>query len=125
MNAKHDDLSRIQEVFDIACRTKRQIEILDFRRERFLEPATDEDDLISEGIMNRVFRITEELGHLSEAVSSQYGFERQAASGVRNRLAHAYGEVDRDIIWSVIEDELDDVITACRRYCDDMGVDLD
>ena len=49
--------------------------------------------------MNRVFRIVEEAGKISDSVADEYGFERRGASVVRNRLAHAYGEVDRDIIW--------------------------
>ena len=74
--------------------------------------------------MNRVFRICEETGKLSDSIAEGYGFERHAASGVRNRLAHAYGEVDRDIIWEVISSDLKELLGSCRRYCDDMGLDL-
>lgn len=94
------------------------------RRTAFLEPQSDSDDLIGEGIMNRVLRLTEEAGRISESIAREYGFERQAASGVRNRLAHAYGEVDREIIWQVIEQDLPVLLKACRGYCDDHGLDL-
>ena len=70
---------------------------LGFTKDRFVAPATDADDLIAEGIMNRVLRVTEEAGKLSEDIAVEYGFDRHAVTGVRNRLAHAYGEVDRDI----------------------------
>lgn len=124
MNAKSNDLARIQEIWDVSQQTKQQIKHLKFSKERFLAPVTDTDDLIAEGLMNRVFRICEEAGRISDAVALRYGFERQAASGVRNRLAHAYGEVDRAIIWEVIEHDLDELLDACRAYCDDEGINL-
>ena len=124
MNAKSSDLARIQEIWDVGTQTKRQIESLGFSRERFLDPDNDVDDLIAEGLMNRVFRICEEAGRISNVVASRYGFDRHAASGVRNRLAHAYGEVDRAIIWEVIEHDLNALLEACRTYCSSEGVEL-
>ena len=124
MNAKNSDLARIQEIWDVGMQTQSQITSLGFTKNRFLEPKNDADDLIGEGIMNRVFRITEEAGRISEDIANEYGFERQAASGVRNRLAHAYGEVDREIIWQVVELDLPVLLKACQSYCDDRGLDL-
>lgn len=124
MNAKSNDLARIQEIWDVGVQTRKQIASLGFTKSRFLEPKSDSDDLIGEGIMNRVLRLTEEAGRISESVAREYGFERQAASGVRNRLAHAYGEVDREIIWQVIEQDLPVLLKACQGYCDNHGLDL-
>lgn len=124
MNAKSSDMARIQEIWNVGTQTKRQIESIRFTRERFLEPENDQDDLIAEGLMNRILRITEEAGRISSDVAEHYGFERQAASGVRNRLAHAYGEVDREIIWEVINQDLDALLEACQSYCDDLGLEL-
>ena len=65
MNAKRDDLSRLQEIHDIfavpsvSCARSSSL-VLDFG-----DPDNDEDDLIAEGIMNRVLRVTEEVGRLS------------------------------------------------------------
>lgn len=69
MNAKHDDLARIQEIYDVICRTKRQMSLLGITYERFAHPESDKDDLLAEGIMNRVLRVTEEAGHLSAEVA--------------------------------------------------------
>lgn len=124
MSVKGSDLARIQEIWDVGVQTQNQIASLGFTRDRFLEPQSDVDDLIGEGIMNRVLRITEEAGRISEEVAKEYGFERQAASGVRNRLVHAYGEVDREIIWQVLECDLPVLLKACQSYCDDQGLDL-
>lgn len=124
MNAKSSDFARVQEIWDVAQQTKRQIEELGFTKDRFLAPSNNIDDLISEGIMNRVFRITEEAGAISAETERRYGFETRGASGVRNRLAHAYGEVDRGIVWQVIESDLDELLESCRRFAEDAGVEL-
>ncbi len=91
MSAKHDDWARLQEIYDVVRETRIQMEQIGFTKERFLDPENAQDDLISEGLMNRVFRVTEEVGHLSDEVARRYGFDRQGVLGVRNRLAHAYG----------------------------------
>lgn len=74
--------------------------------------------------MNRVLRVTEEAGHVSEEVASKYGFECAGILGVRNRLAHAYDDVDGQIIWSVVGDDFPELLEACRRYCEDNGLAL-
>ncbi len=124
MSAKPNDLGRIQEIFDVVTQTQRQMSELAFTRERFLSPASTEEDLISEGIINRVLRVTEEAGRISDEVSRAYGFDTKGAAGVRNRLAHAYGEVDREILWEVISRDFDELLSSCRAYCDDKGLEL-
>lgn len=125
MNAKNSDLARIQEIWDLTKQTQTQVANLNFTEDKFLNPSNDNDDLIGEGLMNRVFRIVEEAGHISDEVANEYGFERRAASGVRNRLAHAYGEVDKAIIWQVISVDLDELANACARFANDIGISLD
>ena len=43
---------------------------------------------------------------------------------MRNRLAHAYGEVDREILWEVISEDFDELLSSCRAYCDEKGLEL-
>jgi uncharacterized protein with HEPN domain len=69
--------------------------------------------------MNRVFRITEEMGKVSDAVAEKYGIDSAGARGVRNRLAHVYGDVDAEIVWNILADELDSIIVACKSYCEE------
>lgn len=124
MSAKKSELGRIQEVYDIIARTRSQIASTQFTKERFLNPANDEDDLMAEGILNRVLRLTEELGYIEEATAKKYAFNDKGARGIRNRLAHAYGEVDREIVWGVIENDFDEIIDGCAAYCGDTGIEL-
>lgn len=124
MHAKSSDLARIQEIYSTITQTKRQIAEIGFTQERFVNPPTSEDDLVAEGIMNRVFRVAEEAGKLSEDIAAKYDLDQRGMSGVRNRLAHAYGDVDKEIIWTVLEKEFDILLAACRGYCDERGIDL-
>lgn len=124
MNAKSTDLARIQEIYDVIQETRRQISALDITEDKFLNPSNDTEDLISEGILNRVLRVTEEAGSISDEVMQQYGFDRYGVRGVRNRLAHAYGEVDREIIWNVIKGDFDSLLESCIKFCEDSGLEL-
>lgn len=124
MSAKSTDLGKVQEIFDVITQTNRQIESVGMTKEAFLNPPDDPVDLMTEGIMNRVFRVTEEAGRFDDDVAKKYGFDSAGARGVRNRLAHVYGDVDREIIWHVIEEDFDVLLSACRAYCDDNGLDL-
>lgn len=125
MSARSSDLSRIQEIYDIITQTQDQLASLNFTEERFLNPANDYDDLLAEGFMNRVFRVTEELGHLTEGIAGKYGFDTHGAKGVRNRLAHVYGQVDKVIIWQVLNEEFDEILNACRTFATELGIQLD
>lgn len=124
MSAMSDDLSRVQEIHDIITHTQEQLRSLEFTKERFEKPESDSDDLIAEGLMNRVFRVTEEAGRMSPEAAGAYGFDTRGARGVRNRFAHVYGEVDRGIVWEVIENDFPNLLESCARYCEDKGVDL-
>lgn len=123
MSAKMSDALRVQEIFDVATQTLEQLESLGFTQDRFVDSSGAADDLIVEGLINRVLRVTEEGGKLS-APFSAYGFEMREMSGLRNRLAHAYGTIDKDIVWQVLEDEFPKIVRACEQYAEDNGLYL-
>ncbi len=123
MSAKGNDLLRIQEIYDVVTLTLAQVEELEMTWDRFVSPESVEDELIAEGFANRVFRVTEEGGKLSELFSG-YGFELREMSGLRNRLAHAYGTVDMGIVWDVLQVEFPKLREGCERYCGDRGISL-
>ena len=123
MSAKESDLLRIQEIYDVVTQTQAQVKELGLSKEQFTSPKTARDELIAEGLVNRVFRVTEEGCKLS-GLFAEYGFELHAMSGIRNRLAHAYGTIDMGIVWDVLEIEFPKLVDACVRYCEDEGIDL-
>lgn len=59
------DLSRIQELYSVVTQTQAQLRELSFTREQFAVPQGTLDDLIAEGIINRIFRALEEAGSIS------------------------------------------------------------
>ena len=105
--------------------TQGQIERLGITEQRFKSPATDADRLFSEAIMGHVLRVAEEAGSLSDEALGHYAFERRAIKGVRNRLAHAYGDVDADVIWNVVQDDFPKLLEGCQAYCDHHGLELE
>lgn len=123
MSAKENDLLRIQEIYDIVTKTITQVEELSLSKESFMNPHTTQATLVAEGLANRVFRVVEEGGKLSEVFES-YGFELHKMSGMRNRLAHAYGTVDMGIVWDVLEIEFPKLRDACEKYCQENGLTL-
>lgn len=125
MSAKATDLARVQEMFNLVTLTQLQIEELSITEQRFKRPETTNDQLLVEALMNRVFRITEEAGALSDEALEHYDFERRALKGVRNRLAHAYGEVNADLVWEVIETDFPRLLEGCQAFCDDQGFELE
>ena len=123
MSAKMSDALRVQEIFDVVTQTLEQLGVIGLTRARFVNPVGAADELIVEGLVNRVLRVTEEGGKLS-APFAAYGFEMREMSGLRNRLAHAYGTIDKEIIWQVLEDEFPKIVQACERYADENNLYL-
>lgn len=123
MNARKNDLQRVQEIFDVISQTQRDIAEIGMTKSRFLSVESKEELLMREGLENRVFRVAEEGGKLSES-TEEYGFDRKAMSGLRNILAHVYSQVDHRIIWNVIEEEFPALLASCKAYCNDNGYEL-
>ena len=123
MTAKASDLMRIQEMYDIASQTLSQLSAISFTRERFISPSNPNDALVAEGLTNRVFRLAEEGGKLSGELRP-YGFDSSGMAGMRNILAHAYGEIDQSLVWITLTSDFPAIVKACEAFCDDQGIDL-
>ena len=125
MSAKSNEPAMVQEMYDIAMLTMNQIDSAGIDRASFISPSSSVEDLACEGIILRVLRLTEEMGRLSQETAERYAFETKSARDLRNRLAHAYGSVDRELVWNVVEYDLPDIVSSCKAYADGLGVDLE
>lgn len=123
MSAKANDAQRIQEIYDVATQTLAQCEDLGLTEEQFLNPTTAQEDLVADGLVNRVLRVTEEGGKLSEEFA-EYGFEMREMSALRNRIAHAYRTIDKAIVWQVLVKEFPALVESCKHYCEEQGLYL-
>lgn len=104
-----DDLIRVRHMVEAARRAL-----------GFVENKTrsdiDEDDLLALGLMKCI----EIIG---EAASKVSGEGRQACSDIpwvdiiamRNRLIHAYQDVDLDILWETVANDLPSLIPMLER----------
>ena len=123
MSAMPSDEQRVQEIYDIVTQTLADIEDIQLTRECFINPKTSNERLIVEGLEARIMRATEEGGKLSDKFST-YGFALKEMGGLRNRLIHAYGSVNREILWEVLEVNFPELEKACLAYCQDAGLDI-
>ena len=74
MSAKATDLARIQEMFDLITETQGQIERLGITEERFKKArySVRMSGFSRRAIMNRVLRVTEGAGSLSDGALAHY-----------------------------------------------------
>lgn len=126
MNAKNNDVRRVQELFAIIQETKARVAYFGLTRELFVAS----DDLLGRSyadvLLMCVFRATEEAGKMSEEVRRSYPeIPWREVSAMRNVLAHDYGRVDRELIWSSVVDDFPVLEAFCRSFAEDQGIDLD
>ena len=108
----HDDEPRLHDMLDY---TRKAIEAIRDRSRADL----DRDPILAAALE----RFVEIIGEAASRVSER----RKAAApdipwrqimGMRNRLVHAYGAVDRDVLWDVVHNDLPDL---AGKLCSELG----
>lgn len=95
-----DDLVRLKHMHDA---TASALRFVDGRTRQDL----DSDEMLLFALVRAVEVIGEAANKVSAAGRADLPDIRWAAIvGMRNRLVHAYADVDRDILWSTVLDEL-------------------
>lgn len=64
---------------------------------------------VGEALIN----VFDDLPRLQDAMD-----ENRQMSGMRNRLAHAYFDLDQDIVWSTLVDDIPELIVVLRGLID-------
>lgn len=113
MRPDAEDMARLWDILDAARA------ILEFTR-----GSSFEDFLQDRKTRNAVERNLEIIGEAAKRTSA--GFRKQCVDipwnsiiGLRNVLAHEYGEIRHEVIWNIIGDKLVPLI----RHLEDLGVD--
>jgi len=58
-----------------------------------------------DAILMRLLALGEEIAHLSDVFSEKHpGLHWYKIVGLRNRIAHGYFEIDKDLIWDTLTD---------------------
>jgi uncharacterized protein with HEPN domain len=73
------------------------------------------DDITQDAVLMRLLTMGEEIGKLSDDFREQYpDLPWYKIIGLRNRIAHEYDVVDKDVIWDIVSggalDELEQAV---------------
>jgi uncharacterized protein with HEPN domain len=99
--SKVDDLTRLKHIRDSAK------EALSFVTNRTREDL-DRDRMLSLALVRLIEIIGESANNISEPCQAKYfKIPWRQIIGMRNRIVHAYFDVDLDIIWQVITQDLE------------------
>ena len=98
--SRHDEVVRLRHMRDAACKA------VAFCRGR-TRGDLDDDELLALGLV----RLLEIIGEAARSISPEGranmpGIPWREITGTRDRLIHAYPEVDLDIVWGIVEDDL-------------------
>ena len=97
--------------------------MLDYAREAILATrGKNRDDLMGDRVLQlAVTRLAEIVGEAANRVSRQNREQIPAIPwpqiiGLRNRLVNGYVDVDLNILWNIVQDDLPPLIDALEAY---------
>ena len=112
---KPDDINRIRHMHDSAldaCEFLGDLSFEDFRTNRQLALA--------------IMRALEIVGEAASQISQHYRDEHEEIEwrtiiGMRNRLVHAYFDIDYLIVWETVQNDLPPLINNLKRVLEEEG----
>jgi len=103
---RRDDRIRLQHMLDAAR------EALSFTWDRTRRDL-DEDRLLVLGLVKAIEIIGEAAYQVSEGTRAQLpGIPWEDIIGMRHRLVHAYFDINLDILWRTVQDDLPPLVSA-------------
>lgn len=75
----------------------------------------DSDRAFELQVTHLILRIGEAASHVPDDAKARIDLPWRAIIAMRNRLIHAYFEVDHDLLWQALEDGLPLVAKALRK----------
>jgi uncharacterized protein with HEPN domain len=106
---RHDDATRLRHMLDYAVEAT---EMAQGRRRQDLEI----DRQFRLALTHLVQIVGEAAAHVSpEAQDRWKGIPWRSIVGLRNRLIHGYDDVDLDILWTIVQDDLPPLIAELRH----------
>lgn len=72
--------------------------------------------MVQDAVVRNLQTLAESTQRLGESLrSTEPGVPWRAIAGFRNVLTHGYLDIDREVVWSVIEQDLPDLAAAVER----------
>ena len=116
MIARKSDGLRAQEVLEAISETNERIKAFDITEDQFLHANDVRTRALADSLLMCALRVTEEAGKLSERSQRLHPeIEWRGIVGMRNYLAHDYGNVDRSVVWDAVTMEFPALERACRQ----------
>ena len=79
----------------------------------------DEDDMFRLALTRAIEIVGEAAGRVTSPTRDQYpDLPWRALAGMRNRLIHAYFDVDRNIVWTTATRDVPQLLTRVRDILD-------
>ncbi|MBM2832808.1 MAG: hypothetical protein HW414_1860 [Dehalococcoidia bacterium] len=76
----------------------------------------DADDMLAMATIHSIEIVGEAVKTISGELRKRYpGIPWDLISGTRNRLAHGYIDVDLDVIWTIVTEDLPPLIKELKR----------
>jgi uncharacterized protein with HEPN domain len=104
-----DDRIRLRHMLDAALRSRQFVQ---GRNRADLEM----DEMLSLALVRLLEIVGEAAAHVSEPVQAGLpGIPWRQITGARNRLVHGYFDVDLDIVWAILQDDLPPLIAQLEQ----------
>ena len=112
--SKIDDLTRLKHIRDSA---KEALSFVDNRTREDL----DRDRMLSLALVRLIEIMGEAANNISEPCQAKYlKIPWRQIIGMRNRIIHAYFDVDLDIVWKVITQDLGSLLIEVEKAIKDL-----
>ena len=112
--SKIDDLTRLKHIRDAVMIT------IDFIKGRNRDDL-DNDQMLSLALVSLIEIIGEAANNISLSCQNNYPqIPWREMIGMRNRIVHAYFEVDLDVVWQVIIDDLPRLLRWINQAIQDL-----
>ncbi|ELS00095.1 DUF86 domain-containing protein [Gloeocapsa sp. PCC 73106] len=109
-----DDLTRLKHIRDAA---RQALEFVSNKERQDL----NENKMLSLALVRLIEIMGEAAKHISESCQNKYSrIPWRQIMGMRNRLIHAYFDVDLDIIWKVVTQDLDSLLLEVELAIEDL-----
>ena len=102
-NAKNDDYH--------VHKIKKDVEFMVEHMKYVDKKELNENEVLLDSMLFRMIQVSENAKKLSDEYKiKHYTIPWRALSGLRNRIVHDYGNVDLDIVYDTLEDDLPEIL---------------
>lgn len=116
------DKALARRICDDARTLELRITHFSMTEERFCHDRSFEGELAYDAIMNPVYRIAEDAIHLSDETQRACPtIPWRNIKSFRNFVAHGYSQIDRNIAWKVVTEDIPSLADALKSLANGNG----